>query len=264
MLNASQCIAIRFNFQKIAPLGIEDSDYRRIAMALDLWEDDVRIFCENCKTKTQKAADALRIQMPDVKNSARICFIGDSITSERTSYMRIAQSYFGNCDDIKMLDCAISGWKTSDMIFEYEERVIPFRPTIIHMLIGTNDARNAYPGEDRSTAAIENYRRNMGQLIRYGLDLGAKVIVTTLVPTKLALNALPNGNYPKWEIETFNSILREIAMIYPVVLNDMEAEMTQRLDEIIDDFDNLHINFEGQFTIAKRLIPILISAINQD
>ena len=42
MLNATEKIAVRFNFQKMAPLGIADSDYRRVAMALDLNEGEVR------------------------------------------------------------------------------------------------------------------------------------------------------------------------------------------------------------------------------
>ena len=48
MLNDAQRIAVRFNFHKMAPLGIGDEDYRRISIALDLEEADVREYCAAC------------------------------------------------------------------------------------------------------------------------------------------------------------------------------------------------------------------------
>lgn len=261
MLNDAQRIAVRFNFHKIAPLGIGDQDYRRIAMALDLSEEDVKAFCADCETKVQQSAQQLTAKPRSEMKNARICFIGDSITSERTSYMRILQRWLEKYPGVQTLDCAVSGWKTSDVIFEYEDRVTPFQPTHIHMMIGTNDARNAYPGEDGSTIGTASYRRNMERLIRYALDLNAKLIVTTVPPTAPAPAAAANGKYPQWESRAFNAVLRELAQKYPFVLNDMEGELEERLDEIIDDFDNVHLNSQGQRSIAERLLPLLLQEI---
>lgn len=261
MLNDAQRIAVRFNFHKIAPLGIGDQDYRRIAMALDLSEDDVKSFCAACEGEVQRAAQCMAEKLPSQAKNARICFIGDSITSERTSYMRILQRCLEKYPGVQTLDCAVSGWKTSDVIFEYEDRVIPFQPTHIHMMIGTNDARNAYPGEDGSTIGTAGYRRNMERLIRYALSLNAKLIVTTVPPAAPAPAAAANGNYPHWESRTFNAVLRELAQAYPFVLNDMEDALEGRLDAIIDNFDNVHLNAQGQRSIAECLLPLLLQEI---
>ena len=262
MLNATEKIAVRFNFQKMAPLGIADSDYRRVAMALDLNEGEVRAYCAQLAAQVEAAAAEIRGSLPEPARGARICFIGDSLTSERGSYLRIAQHCFAGCPNVEILDCAVSGWKTSDVIFEYEGRVPEFRPDIIHMMLGTNDARNAYPGEDGSTAGVDGYRRNMSRLIRYGLALGARVIVTTIPPTKAAA-ALPDGRIPVWETRRFNAELRALAGEYPIVLNDMEAALEGALEQVIDDFDNVHLNAGGQRMTAQALLPLLVREINR-
>lgn len=247
-------IAVRYNFHKIAPLGIADTDYRRIAMALDMDEDYVRKLCEGYQAKNRESVAQLGLQIPKAKQPERICFIGDSLTSERTSYMRIAQQAFSGDENVTIMDFAISGWKTTDVLFEFDAAVIPFRPTVIHILLGANDSRNAYPGEDGSATCREGYRRNMDRLLQLCLNTGAQVIMTTLMPAKPAPEALPNGNAPVWEIAAFNEILRDLAKKHPVVLNDMEAEMCVQLDDIIDDFDNLHLNACAQRQIAGRVI----------
>ena len=254
-------IAVRFNFQKIAPLGIGDADYHRIALALDMEEDYVRSLCEGYAKQNADAAAKLGLNIPKAKREERICYIGDSLTSDRTSHFRIAQAAFAGDENVKFMDFAISGWKTTDVLFEFDAAVIPFKPTIIHILLGANDARNAYPGLDASATSIEGYRRNMSRLIELCLATGAKVILTTLMPCKSAADALPNGNAPVWEFEAFNKVLREIAAAQPVVLNDMEAEMRQHLDEIIDNFDNLHLNGLAHRLIAARVIPHICEMI---
>ena len=263
MLNDAQRIAVRFNFHKMAPLGIGDEDYRRISMALDLEEADVREYCAACADAAARMADEICPErIPELKG-ARICFIGDSITSERTSYLRILQRCLQDSPGIEIQDCAVSGWKTSDAIFEFEDRVTSFRPTLIHMMIGTNDARNAYPGEDGSTSSLEGYRRNMRRLIRYGLDLGAQVVLTTIAPAKPAAIPLANGRRPQWETRAFNEVLRGLAAEFPIVLNDVEAALEQQLDAVIDNFDNVHLNATGQRIIAERLLPLLLREINR-
>lgn len=254
-------IAVRFNFHRIAPLGINDGDYRRIARALDMDEGYVRSLCEGYQLQNRKAVEQLKLQIPHAKQEERICYIGDSLTSDRTSHFRIAQAAFAADENVKFMDFSISGWKTTDVLFEFDAAVIPFRPTIIHILLGANDARNAYPGQDASATSRAAYRRNMERLIELCLASGAKVILTTLAPCKDVAEALPNGNAPVWEIAAFNEILRELAKKHALIFNDMEADMRAHLDEIIDGFDNLHLNAYAQQRIAEHVIPYVCKII---
>lgn len=254
-------IAVRFNFHRIAPLGIDDGDYRRIALALDMDEDYVRSLCEGYQRQNHAAAEQLKLQIPRAKQQERICYIGDSLTSDRTSHFRIAQAAFADDENVKFMDFSISGWKTTDVLFEFDAAVIPFQPTIIHIFLGANDSRNAYPGQDASATSRAAYRRNMDRLLELCLATGAKVILTSLAPCKSAAEALPNGNVPVWEIAAFNEILRELAQKHAIIFNDMEAELRAHLDEIIDGFDNLHLNADAQQRIAGRVLPYICEII---
>lgn len=249
-------IAVRFHYQKMAPLGIEDTDYRRVAMSLDIPEEGVRELCQQYLAQNQAAAAELFPQPVCPKRMRKICFIGDSITSERKSYMNILRAAFAAQDNVQILDCAVSGWKTSDAIFEFEGIVPAFQPDIIHMMIGTNDARNAYPGTDSSTASLSAYRRNMTQLIHMARNLDAAVIISTVPPTKTS-PPLPNGTVPVWETVAFNRILREVCRQEKVPLNDMEAALTADLEKAIDTFDHVHLSAYGQKLMAGSVYKYL-------
>ena len=255
-LNEAMQIAVRFNYQKMAPLGIADDDYRRVAMSLDLSEDGVKELCQQFKAQNKAAASELFPNPVHPTRECRICFIGDSITSERTSYMNILRTAFEDQSNVLICDCAISGWKTSDVIFEFEGYVPGFKPDIVHIMLGTNDARNAFPDTDSSAAGLSGYRRNITQIIETVKKLGAAVIVTTIPPTKPS-PALDCGIVPVWETKDFNDILRDVCKQANVPLNDMESTLTAELDGVIDTFDHVHLSAYGQKLMAKSVYPYL-------
>ncbi len=256
-------IAVRYNFQKIAPLGIEDYDYPRIAAVLNLDVDYVKCLCENYHVLNKQRAESYVSLLPKAKKPERICFIGDSLTSDRLSYLHVAEEVFANDSNVSIMDFSISGWNTTNVLFEFESTVIPFNPTIIHFLIGINDARNAYPGEDGSATSIDGYQRNMQRLIRYAKALGADVIVSSLHPVARAIQPLPNGKYAVWETELFNTVLESLCSEEKVCFNDMRSAQHAQTERIIDDFDNLHLNVYGQDMIATHLIPLIGKLISK-
>lgn len=254
--SAEEQIAVRFNYQKMAPLGIKDTDYRRVAMALDLTTADVESLCQQYRKHNKDVAAELFPEVVRPQEKQKVCFIGDSITSERTSYMNIIREAYENEPNVEFLDCAISGWQTANVIFEFEGIVPDFKPDIIHIMVGTNDARNAYPGTDSSTASLMGYRRNMKQIIHMTKALGAKVIISTVPPTKQSA-PLSNGTIPEWETVAFNKILRELCAEEQILLNDMEAELTAELENIIVSFDHVHLNANGQKLMAASVYKYL-------
>lgn len=254
--NAQQQLAVRFNFQKMGPLGIADDDYRRVAMAVDSTEADVRALCENFHQQNRRTAEELGICGGLADAPVRICFIGDSITSERTSYMNILRDGLAVDKNIETLDFSISGWQTSNVIFEFEGRVPAFRPDVVHMMIGTNDARNARPGTDGSTASLAGYRRNVEQILTLIADTGAKVIVTTVPPTRTSA-PLESGIVPVWEWRAFNEVLRDITTRHGILLNDMEHTLISELDRVIDVFDHVHLSAYGQRLMAQSVYAAL-------
>ena len=254
--NAEQQFAVRFNLQKMGPLGIADDDYRPVAMAVDSTEADVRELCEGFHRQNRRVAEELGIHGGLTDRPVRICFIGDSITSERTSYMNILRDGLVEDRNIEILDFAISGWQTSNVIFEFEGQVPAFRPDVVHMMIGTNDARNARPGTDGSTASLAGYRRNIEQILTLLADTGAQVVISTVPPTQVSA-PLENGVVPVWEWRAFNEILRDVAAKHGILLHDMEQTLVAELDKIIDVFDHVHLNAYGQRLMAQGVYAAL-------
>jgi lysophospholipase L1-like esterase len=194
-----------------------------------------------------------------------ICF-GDSNTYGYENLTYIGGRYAADSRWVDLL-AQQTGW---NIINEgLNGREIPRRPIQIPddtdfliIMLGTNDARNAFPGTDSSAASLDGYRRNITQIIETVKKLGAADIVTTIPPTKPAA-ALECGVVPVWETKAFNNILREVCKQANVPLNDMEATLTSELDKVIVPFDNVHISVYGQKLMAASVYPYLVEEMTK-
>ena len=72
---------------------------------------------------------------------AKIIFLGDSITSDRQSYLNILKQALSGTPDLKLIDLAISAQKSVDLFTGVYPDIIAQRADIAHIMIGTNDVR---------------------------------------------------------------------------------------------------------------------------
>lgn len=260
-MDGLQELAVRYKFHRMMPLGIGDEDFPRLAGLIGISEHEIRKAHE-VFARTNDAA-ARKLPQIDFRPGRRvsICFVGDSLTAESMSYAKIIKAAMSQISEISFRECAVPGWKTSDAVFELQDRILSEKSEIVHLMLGTNDAKNDEPGRDCSTVSITEYGRNMKRLVEACKKSGAYVIVSTIPPVK-KITATEKAA-PVWITEDLNCELREVCKTRDVVLNDTEKDLKLCLEDIIDSFDNVHLNPKGQLLLAERIYPFLEEAIKK-
>ncbi len=183
-MNGLQELAVRYKFHRMMPLGIDHKDFSRLASLTGVSENEIRKAHESFTEINQAAARKLpRIVFKHGK-PVNICFVGDSLTAEGMSYSKIIQEVMSDIPEISFRECAVPGWKTSDAVFELQDGILSEKSEIVHLMLGTNDAKNDEPGRDCSTTSISEYGRNMARLVEACKRSGAYVIVSAIPPVK--------------------------------------------------------------------------------
>jgi endoglucanase len=118
----------------------------------------------------------------------RVCFVGNSITSNAEFYHNIYQYYVTRFPQkhIEFYNCGISGDVTSGVLRRLGYDVLVHRPTHAVIMIGMNDVNRSLYGPlptnnpdtiAKRDLAISNYKSNVEQLVKKLLDSGVKVIL---------------------------------------------------------------------------------------
>ena len=118
----------------------------------------------------------------------RVCFVGNSITSNGEFYHNIYQYYVTRFpkNHIEFLNCGISGDVTSGILKRLDFDILSHNPTHAVIMIGMNDVNRSLYGANISTntdtinkreLAINSYKKNAEQIVKKLLDLGVIVIL---------------------------------------------------------------------------------------
>jgi lysophospholipase L1-like esterase len=178
-------------------------------------------------------------------DSARVVFLGDSITQNWASNPFISQNthYVGR---------GISGQTTAQLLVRFRADVIDLRPRLVHIMAGTNDiAGNNGPESDDE---IEDAIRS---LVELALANHIRVLLASIPPAQ-DFNWRPNLN-PAPRIRRINEWLRSYAsqpgvsyVDYWSALATSEGSMKPGLA-----VDGVHPNEQGY----ERMAPIAAAAI---
>ncbi|WP_157216514.1 GDSL-type esterase/lipase family protein [Flavisphingomonas formosensis] len=171
--------------------------------------------------------------MPD-PGKPRIIFFGASVTE---------QWRFGDRQLFdRVIDRGISGQTTAQGLLRFRQDVIDLNPTIVQILMGTNDI--AGNGGPTTFAAVENNIRTMAELARLH---GIRVIIGSVTPARLFGWNTKLKPPPAQTIVAMNARLRAMAARegyvyadYHAVLADSEMGMKPALTN-----DGVHPNRDG-------------------
>jgi lysophospholipase L1-like esterase len=189
----------------------------------------------------------------------RILFTGDSIThgalhtygwrdyeqlfSERLRYELVRKR------DI-VIKSAISGWTTQDIRNDIEWNILQFRPDIVFIMLGMNDAAN---GKDGITKFQDNYNHIIDKLEKNN----SLIVLQTMNPiwdTPAATG--------RRELPLYVEAIRNIASIRNIPIIDHYAywnlfirKVPFRIYEMMDD--ELHPNDRGHRVMARLLFENL-------
>lgn len=263
--------AIKFNFQKLWGLGIDEGDIARIAQSLNCpleWAEEIIM---KYKMNTLKHAEMIlqgsRIaHLPDNGCQKTIAFIGDSITSDRESYYNIIKTAFSEYKAISLIDAAVSGDRSSNALVCLHERVIKHRPDIVSIMIGTNDIQKSIDSAGICATSTGEYERNLRHIIERLLAEKSSVIINTLPPMDSSFDYSYGEGYRRYEpvnLLEYNAIIRKLSCEYRLVLNDLSEEYAKYSAEKLLLDDGIHLSPFAQCIVAARLFTILIGMLER-
>lgn len=253
---------IKFNMQKLI-LDVPEDDAVWLGHIFGESKEAVKQVIDDCKNVVKSQAEKLKkeIDIPHIENGKTIAFIGDSITSDRCSYLNILRELYKECEDVSFVDAAISGDKSDDAVMKFYIRCMNFKPDVVHILIGTNDLRHNDDKNGMSALSLHDYRRNLSYMIHVLKEAGIPVVVSQISPVinERLKKRFPEDNwkYVYDEIRELNKIVCEVAEESGAKVNAMEKIYAQyEAGELLLQ-DGLHLNEKGQYLLAKNVLESL-------
>ena len=153
-----------------------------------------------------------------------------------------------------MINTAISGWRTAQLLADFDQRVARWRPQIVTLMIGTNDCSSS--GKVPLISA-DDYAASLEDFVARVRRLGAIPVLLTPPPVD-ELHAPERARVPE-----FADAMRTVARGQRVMLVDVFACFQERGRERIDGIpwqllaDPFHPNSTGHALIALQLATTL-------
>ena len=257
---------LKFNMHKLI-LDLAEDNYIRLAAIFGADEKEVKQFLDEFHHTCTEEAEELKkaVQIPDIKKIKTFAFVGDSITSDRESYLNIFKEYFKGQPEIKIVDAAISGDKSDDARMKFYFRVMNHKPDVVHILLGTNDMRQNADINGEPSVSLQDYQRNLEYMVSKLKSENVDIILSTIPPVdnQGLRKRFPDDYwiYDTRNIAEVNKIIADIAKRYQVKLNDMGPEYERYLPEEILLADGLHLNRTGQKLLAQKLLKAFIEFV---
>lgn len=185
-------------------------------------------------------------------------------------------SYHGK--DVKIINAGVGGNTTKMAQARFEKDVLSVKPDVVVIMFGINDAAVDVwkdPPADKPRVSLEDYRRNLTEMIRDLKEQGARVVLMTPNPiywSETTLRLYGKPPYQPDDVDGFNVLLRdyntaleEIAKTEEVGLVDVfaafeayDAEPKHKAGSL--NSDGMHPGDPGHRIIADLLIKHLVEA----
>lgn len=241
-------------------LDIPEHDAERIASVFNADRNEVETLITSFHKTVMEEAERIRreIPIPVPSGNRSIVFIGDSITSDRESYLHIIREIYRDQPSVRITDAAISGDKSDDAVMKFYERTLRYQPNIACILIGTNDLRRNDDINATPCVSLADIEKNLRYMIRTLKEHGAQVILTTISPVinKQLKARFPDANwyYEHKEMDALNALISRLSTEYQLILNDMRGSYAMYAPEEILLKDGLHLNLLGQRLLLKNTL----------
>lgn len=257
----------KFNLYKLSGLLIEDDDLSSIARVYGVPLEEL----ETIEAGFQRNIAGLAASLPQVERPAAdtandgtpplaILAIGDSITSDRESYVKILNHYWRGDPSRQMLDAAVSGDTSADLIKRLYSTVLNREFKWAVLFIGTNDSLQLDDESRISALSLDEYQRNIRFLTETLLAQGKRLIQITIPPVDNVRmrSFFPDANciYTKEQIGEVNAFIREWAGKTGYFIADLARAVEEQEEDVLEP-DGLHLNGRGQRAICELLLDLL-------
>lgn len=183
--------------------------------------------------------------------TTRVVFLGDS---------RAAGWPSPNADGYAFINRGISSQTTAQTLQRFDTHVGGLQPDIVVIQVGVNDLKTIplFPG--RREAIMAETRNNLDQMIKASKDLGATVIVSTILP----VGEVPLARRPVWSDDVaiaVDEINKHIATLADetVIVFDGFAILAddQGMMQKAHRKDELHFNDQGYQLLNQAFVKLL-------
>ena len=251
----------KFNLYKLSGLLIEDDDLQSIARVYGVSLAELAKVDEGFQRDiAELAADLPQRSQTPADPPVSILAIGDSITSDRESYVKILNRYWQDDPTRRILESAVSGETTADLIKRFYSTVLNRDFHWAVLFIGTNDSLQLDDKMRISVLSLDEYMRNIRFITETLIEKGKILIQVTIPPVDnpRLQSYFPDGNYLYTEehIGQVNDFIREWANTngYPVA--DLAGAVREQSGQVLGP-DGLHLNGRGQLILSKLLLELL-------
>jgi lysophospholipase L1-like esterase len=177
-------------------------------------------------------------------DDTKIVFFGDS----QIALWWMAPS-FGS---LPIINKGISGDWASLAVGRFDKDVLAVNPTLVVILIGTNDLGNNQP--------VDTVIKNIEVMVKAASERGIKVIVCSLLPVSGEQIAVHSPQ----KILEVNNGLKNIATLYKADYVDLHSKLKDGVGNFKEDLtrDGLHPSAKGYLVMSKTLFPHLINDLS--
>jgi lysophospholipase L1-like esterase len=178
----------------------------------------------------------------------RVVFMGDSITE----FWKLAHPDFFS---ETYIDRGISGQTTAQMLVRFRQDVIALKPTVVHILGGTNDiAGNGGP------TTLEAIKNNIISMVDLATANDIRVVLGSIPPAGM-FTWRPSVAEPAQHIVEMNEWLRRFAHDRNLIYVDYHEPLADERDAMKQTFSNdgVHPNRDG-YSVME---PLARHAIDQ-
>jgi acyl-CoA thioesterase I len=201
----------------------------------------------------------LQAMIADKQSPLKWIFTGDSITqgARHTKGYRSYPEIFSEHIRFEMnrardfiINTAISGHATTDILSDYDWRISQFRPNVVSIMIGTNDAATS------RHISVEVFENNLRLFIRQIRQLP----IIPILHTPNTINYEENSGRERKELRLYVAAIRKVSKEDNVILVDNWRHWEQQKN-LVDAqnwmADALHPNGRGHLEIARSLFQTL-------
>jgi lysophospholipase L1-like esterase len=251
----------KFNLYKLSGLLIEDDDLQSIARVYGVSLAELAKVDESFQRNIAELAGRL----PSAKNApadspVSILAIGDSITSDRESYVKILNRYWQDDPTRRILDSAVSGDTTTDLIKRCYSTVLNRDFNWAVLFIGTNDSLQLDDEMRISVLSLDEYMRNIRFISETLIEKGKTLIQVTIPPVDNPplQSYFPDGNYLYTDkhVGQVNDFIRDWAKAKGYQVADLARAVREQSADVLEP-DGLHLNGRGQLILSKLLLELL-------
>lgn len=185
-----------------------------------------------------------------------VCF-GDSMTDGDTYPQLIMQAFHEAGGPVPACICSGVGGETmAKMDARFDTTVAVFKPEMVTVLEGTNDAG--------SNTSAEDYEKSLRSIVAKIKAIGAKVMLMTpseCLARSGKTDAEKDASFAKTHayLDAYEAVVRKVAADESCLLAENRKGFTKGLKEGQTLFveDNIHPNYAGQSLIARSILDAM-------